>query len=227
MTAAEIAGLYLFSYLLGSIPTTYLAARLVRGIDIREYGSGNVGASNAYRHMGKVWSVSLGLFDLLVKGTLPVAAGWRLMGWGEPSLLLVGAPLLALAGHNWSAFIKFQGGRGISVAMGSLLLLSPLLLAASLLVVGGGWFLTRSSGVWVMVGVALLPAWALIAREPAAITLFCVSLLVLVALKRLLSNWTPLYDGLPRKKVLLNRLLLDRDVDDRAEWVHRTPRPSD
>ena len=224
----EFAGLYVFSYVLGSVPSSYLAARLLKKIDIREYGSGNVGASNAYRHLGKTWVVPLGLFDMLGKGSVPVVLGWYVLDLPPASsALLAGAALLALAGHNWSVFLKFQGGRGITVAMGSLLLLSPLMLGVSLLMVGAGWVLTRSSGVWVLIALVLLPVWTVIAREPVVVTWYCTGVLGLVVLKRLVSNWTPLYEGLPKRKVLFNRLFLDRDVDDYAEWVHRSPRTSD
>lgn len=225
---AEIAGLYIGSYLLGSIPSAYLAARFLKKIDIREYGSGNVGASNAYRHLGKLWVVPLGLFDILGKGSAPVVAGWYVLGPIQASsVLLIGAPLLALAGHNWSVFLRFQGGRGIAIALGSFLILSPPVLIASLLVVGAGWALTRSSGVWVLVGLALCPVWTVIAGDPIVVTWYSIGVLTLVVLKRLLSNWTPLHEGFPRRKVLFNRLFLDRDVDDKAEWVHRSPRTSD
>ncbi len=224
----EISGIYVFSYLLGSIPSTYLAARFLKNTDIREYGSGNAGASNASRLLGKVWGVALGLFDVLAKGSVPVVIGWRVFGLDpESSALLIGAPLLALAGHNWSIFLRFQGGRGITIALGSMLILSPFVLMASLLLVGAGWALTRNSGVWVLVALVLLPVWTVIAQDPIVVTWYGIGVLTLVVLKRLLSNWTPLPAGLPKKKVLFNRLFLDRDMDDYAEWVHRSPRTSD
>ena len=244
----EISGLYIFSYLLGSIPSTYLAARFLKNTDIREYGSGNAGASNASRLLGRVWGVALGLFDVLAKGSAPVVIGWHVFGLDpESSALLIGAPLLALAGHNWSIFLRFQGGRGITIALGSMLILSPFVLMASLLLVGAGWALTRNSGVWVLVALVLLPVWTVIASglgvwyipasllpvwtviapDPIVVIWYGIGVLTLVVLKRLLSNWTPLPAGLPKKKVLFNRLFLDRDVDNYAEWVHRSPRTSD
>ena len=73
-----------------------------------------------------------------------------------------------------------------------------------------------------MVALVLLPAWAGFI-DPLAVSLYCVGLLALVVLKRLVSNWTPLPEDIPRRKVLLNRLLRDRDVDDRAQWMDRVP----
>ena len=69
----------------------------------------------------------------------------------------------------------------------------------------------------------LLTQWGLPGNDQYVISWYCVGLLVLVVIKRLLSNWTPLYEGLPRRKVLFNRLFLDRDVDSHTDWVRRTP----
>ena len=219
----EIAGLYLYAYLVSAVPTAYLVGRLAKGVDIRGYGSGNVGLSNVFQHVGKGWVVPLGLFEVLVKGASPIWIGEHLLGLERSSALLVVAPLLAVAGHNWSVYLKFQGGRGIAVAGGTLLALAPLLLGAFILVALSGWVATRSSGFWVLISLALLPIWAALVGDPPVISWYCGGLVLLVVAKRLLSNWTPLPADLPRKKVLLNRLFRDRDVDDRAEWVRRVP----
>ena len=225
----ELVGLYIFAYVAGTVPTAYLIARLVKRVDIRNYGSGNVGGSNVFYHVGKRWVVVLGVFDVLVKGPTPIWVGRYVLGL-ELSLGLAAASLLAVIGHNWSPYLKFQGGRGISVIAGSLLALSPLLLAVFIAVSMAGWAVTRASGVWVLISLALLPLWAVLlpgwgltASDQYVISWYCVGLLILVVVKRLLSNWTPLYEGLPRKTVILNRLFLDRDVDSHTDWVRRTP----
>jgi glycerol-3-phosphate acyltransferase PlsY len=177
--------------------------------------------------VGKRWVVPLGLFEVFVKGAAPVWIGKHLLGLDEASGLLIVAPLLAVVGHNWSLFLKFQGGRGIVVASGALLALSPWLLLASLLVSVGGWAATRASGVWVLASLSLLPLLAVLLAvldmEPIAISWYCGGLWGLTVAKRLLSNWTPFPDDLSKRKVLLNRLLLDRDVAHRADWVERVP----
>ena len=219
----ELAGLYLVSYLLGAVPTAYLIGKWVKGRDIREYGSGNVGGSNLFNHVGKAWLGALGLFEIFVKGAGPVLIGRYLLDLDRNSFALMIAPLLAIAGHNWSIFLKFQGGRGIAVASGSLLALSPFLLAAFIVAALAGWAVTRSSGFWVLVSLALLPLWSVLLSEPGMITWYCTGLLSMIVLKRLLSNWTPFPEGLPKRKVLFNRIFRDRDVDDRTQWVKRTP----
>ena len=219
----EIAGLYILSYLVGAVPTAFLMGKLVKGVDIRGYGSGNVGGSNVFHHVGKGWAALLGVFEILVKGALPVYIGHYVLGLERSSPLLIGAPLLTIAGHNWSLYLKFQGGRGIGVVIGTLLALSPLLLAAFMVVAVSGWAVTRSSGVWVLISLILLPLWAVLVGDPVVISFYCGGLLGLVVLKRLLSNWTPLPEGLSKERVLFNRLFRDRDVDDHAEWVNRVP----
>ena len=68
----DIVALYIGSFLLGSIPSAYIIGRLVRGLDIRGYGSGNVGSANLWEHVGKRWVVPLAAVEVLVKGALPV-----------------------------------------------------------------------------------------------------------------------------------------------------------
>jgi acyl phosphate:glycerol-3-phosphate acyltransferase len=219
----EIMGLYVLAYLVGSVPTAYLIGKLARGIDLRQYGSGNVGGSNLVYHTGKRWLVPLALFEVLIKGALPVLIGQYLLGLERASPQLLIAPLLAISGHNWPIFLKFQGGRGVAVLSGTLLALGPLLLAAFLVVFTAGWLATRSSGVWVLISLALLPVWAVIIGEPSMISWYCLGALGLIVLKRLLSNWNPFPQEVPRKQVLFNRLFRDRDVSDRAEWIRRVP----
>jgi len=233
----QIAGLYLFAYLVGAVPTAFLIGKLAKGIDIRHYGSGNVGGTNVFFHVGKAWVVPLGLFELFVKGAGPIWIGQYLLGLERSPVALVGPPLLAIAGHNWSVYLKFQGGRGIAVASGTLFALAPLLLLAFIGVALAGWVATRSSAIWVLISLALLPFWAgmlagmdtslpfqeLWLGEPGVVIWYCVGLLGLVVVKRLLSNWTPLPRDTSWCKVLFNRLLRDRDVDSRADWVRRVP----
>jgi len=219
----DIAGLYLYAYLLGSIPTAYLIGKLVSGIDIREYGSGNVGGSNVAQHVGKWWLIPLSIVDVLAKGASPVLIGHYVLGLDKASIALLLAPTLAVTGHNWSAFMRFQGGRGVAVIAGVLLALSPILLGSFLLVFAVGWLITRSAGIWVLLAMIALPIWALVAGQPASLIWLCVGMLTLVMLKRILSNNVSMPEGVPRRLVLLNRLLKDRDVGDRDEWINREP----
>ena len=81
----DIAALYLVSYLVGAVPTAYIIGRLVKGLDLRTHGSGNVGAANLLYHVGKGWVVPLGLVEVLVKGASPIWVGQHLLGLDRAS----------------------------------------------------------------------------------------------------------------------------------------------
>ena len=225
----EIALLYLAAYLLGSVPTAYIIGRVAKGIDIRRYGSGNVGGGNVIQHVGRKWFVPQLFSDALIKGAGTIWFSVYVVGiqWNSP--LLIGPPLLVLAGNNWSPFLKMQGGRGLGVAIGMLLAFSPAILGVALVVYFGGHLLTRGAAVWALAALVSLPL--LFYVFPAGLKMadgltmvwFSLGVLGLVVLKRLSSNWTPLPVDLPRRKVFFNRLVRDRDVDDREQWVERMP----
>ena len=105
-------------YLAGSCPTGYLAAKLVRGEDIRRHGSGNIGATNVGRLMGKSWAVAVAVLDM-AKGGLVVGAAW-LFGVRDPWILsLTGAA--GVLGHNYPLWLGFKGGKGVATTLGVLL----------------------------------------------------------------------------------------------------------
>ncbi len=118
----------LLGYFLGSVPTAYIAGRLLKGKDIRQIGDGNVGAANTFRQLGARVGIAVFLVDA-GKGALAIliaqAASLPLV-----AVLFTGAA--AVVGHNWSAFIGFRGGRGLSPAIGVLLALvtQPVLILA-------------------------------------------------------------------------------------------------
>ena len=109
------------AYLLGSIPTAYIAGRLVKGRDIREMGDGNVGAQNAFRQLGANIGITVGIVDA-AKGALAIILA-QAANLHEMAVLLSGAA--AVVGHNWPLFIGFRGGRGESTTLGILLTLIP------------------------------------------------------------------------------------------------------
>ncbi|MCH7736608.1 MAG: glycerol-3-phosphate acyltransferase [Chloroflexi bacterium] len=222
----DIIALYIGSYLLGSIPTAYLIGRLVRGVDIRSFGSGNVGSANLYEHVGKRWVYPVAAGEIFVKGALPVWVALYVLDIDRSSAYLIGPPLLAIAGNNWSAFLKLQGGRGIAVAGGTLLALSPFLAITVAAISIGGWKITKSSGLWVLISLMLLPLWAYLVHDNLNLVWYCFGLLGIVVLKRLSSNWTPFPEDVSRKRVLFNRLVRDRDVSNRTGWVRRVPEGS-
>lgn len=112
---------YVFAYLMGSIPTAYWYAKYFHGIDIRQHGSGNVGATNSLRVLGKKAGIIVLIFDLL-KGLLPVLIA-RSLGFSEEQTFLIG--IVCILGHIWSVFANFKGGKGIATSLGVILAVSP------------------------------------------------------------------------------------------------------
>ncbi|MEY4825835.1 MAG: hypothetical protein RLZZ430_1485 [Cyanobacteriota bacterium] len=118
------------AYLLGSIPSGYLAGRWLAGIDIREHGSGSTGATNVLRHVGKTPALIVFLVDVF-KGSAAVLVAKQLLG-GDAHGWLVAAGLLALAGHIWPIWLKGKGGKAVATGLGLLLGLLPAVGLASL-----------------------------------------------------------------------------------------------
>ena len=131
MTTAVAAWL-LASYLLGAVPTSYIAGRLLRGIDLREHGSRNLGATNLYRVLGWRVAVPVGLFDM-AKGLVPVLLFAPRVSTSQTFALVCG--LTAVLGHVFSIFVGFKGGKGVATAAGVMLGLTP----AALLIALGVW----------------------------------------------------------------------------------------
>ena len=131
------------SYLTGGIPFGYLAGKM-KGIDIREHGSKNVGATNVFRVIGKGPGIAVYLLDA-VKGLLPVLLAQMLWPAATPQQqwFHIAAALAAILGHVFTPYLKFKGGKGVATASGAMLGLAPLPLVAALLVFAMVFGLTR------------------------------------------------------------------------------------
>ncbi len=113
------------SYLLGAIPTSYLAGRLFRGIDLREHGSKNLGATNVYRTLGWRYAIPVALVDI-AKGAVPVLVFAPRAS--DSQLFALACGIAAILGHVFSVFVRFRGGKGVATAAGVMLGLTPLAL---------------------------------------------------------------------------------------------------
>lgn len=128
--------LILLAYLLGSVPFGLLISRF-KGVDLRKAGSGNIGATNVFRVVGKSWGVLCFGLDF-VKGLLAAAVlPGVLTGGGMANAGLI-AGAAAIAGHNWPVWLKFRGGKGIATSAGVLTAVAPLALLGGLVV----WIVT-------------------------------------------------------------------------------------
>jgi acyl phosphate:glycerol-3-phosphate acyltransferase len=158
------------SYLLGSVPSSYLAGRWVRGIDLRDHGSGNLGATNTFRVLGARVAAPVMIADML-KGFVPVALfpqtdGVEAWGWA----LAYGAA--AILGHVFSIYMGFRGGKGVATATGVFLALSPVAVGLALV----GWLVVLRLGRMVSLAsivAAVLLVVGLLATEdrPEVLTL--------------------------------------------------------
>jgi len=216
-------GLIVLAYLLGSIPTAYVVARVIKKIDIREYGTGNVGAANFVTHVGKRMGFALGLFDGLVKGTLPIIFA-KFLGLGLDTQIWIA--VAAVVGHNWSPYIRFTGGRGISTTLGIYIGfgLWPQIAVGFILSVIIGRGLFHSLAIWTIIAMITVAIMTFILGYPPNLVYLMFGLIGLTLTKRVLANWQRPIKGHPIAKVLLCRLLHDRDVPNREEWVGRGPK---
>ncbi len=135
----------LLAYLIGSIPFSWFIARLAQ-VDLRRVGSGNIGATNVARSVGLPYGLLALILDA-AKGSVPA---YLALSWSVP-IWLSG---FAVIGHNWSAFLKFQGGKGVATSLGILLMLSPPVLVLTLTI----WVLVAATTRYV----SLASVWALL-----------------------------------------------------------------
>ncbi len=211
--------LILGGYLLGSIPSAYLAGRWLKGIDLRQYGSGTVSGSMVWEHVAHWAVIPVGIFDLL-KAAVPTWLAIQL-GLGQHAAAAVG--LAATVGHNWPLYLGFTGGRGISPFLGALLVLFPWGFLWILAFLAVGWLIGDSAPL--AIGALItLPVFANWLGTSAPITSTSIGMLLVTLAKRVQANGRPLPPpGPERRQVILRRLLLDRDIVPHKEWIRRRP----
>ena len=147
------------AYLIGSIPSGLIIGKIFFNIDVREYGSKNIGATNTYRVIGLKAALPVFLCDAL-KG----AAGVVLLSSYGPMYMILGG-ILAMMGHNWSIFLGFKGGRGVATGLGVLIALSPLVALICFLVWGIIVYFTKLVSLGSIVAAALVPVLMYVTGE--------------------------------------------------------------
>ena len=177
--------LMLVAYLLGSIPTGKVVVKRAKGVDIQDYGSGNIGAANVLRVAGPKASGLVLIVDIF-KGMLPVLlAKWLLVS--PIGQVMVGTA--AIVGHIWPVFHGFKGGKGVLTAVGSLLALAPLAALAAMITGGGIMSKSRYSSLGslagTIVGAICLVLLIMAGKKPSGYLLHAlISTLVVVATHR-------------------------------------------
>jgi len=171
-------------YLLGSIPSAYIATRVASGKDVRQLGGGNVGGLNVYREVGAIPAAVVGIVDV-GKGVAAVAIAQWLLDVSPPFVLA--AAVAAVAGHNWMVFLKFSGGKGMGAAIGSLFILFPLYgyplgLAFFFGTILIPFIITRNVALSMAIGLVSLPfiGWLGVESTPFVIYAIVLGLIILV-----------------------------------------------
>jgi glycerol-3-phosphate acyltransferase PlsY len=192
MTPLAIALAAILSYLLGSIPTGYLMAK-AKGVDIRSVGSGNIGATNVFRALGKTAGVVTLLVDC-AKGVVAVVLVPRLFALDERDLLALVCALSVILGHNYTCWLRFKGGKGIATSAGALLGLAWL----AMLICLGVWLVVFGVGRYVSLASILaavaLPVAVFVTRGIGALFYLSIALAAL-AIWRHRSNIQRLLNG--------------------------------
>jgi len=156
------------AYLIGSFPTSYLAGKLARGIDLREHGSRNLGATNVFRTLGWKYAVPVGMIDV-AKGAVPVLVFGK--SAGAPPWLGVAVGMATVLGHMFSPFLRFRGGKGVATAGGVFIALAPLAIVLSALVWGLVLWLSGYVSVASLVASLLFPVFAWLTNPGATYTI--------------------------------------------------------
>ncbi len=216
---AQSVLLIVAGYLIGSIPAAYLVSRWFKRMDLRQYGSGTVSGSMVYEHVAQWAVIPVGLFDVF-KAVLPAWLGLRL-DLGLP--VATAAGLAAAAGHNWSVCLRFIGGRGLSCFLGVWLVVFPWGFPWMLAFLAVGWLL-GDSAPWALASLVAMPLLAQVADGSPVVAPAAGAMLLLTCAKRLEANRRPLPpSGSERRRVLLRRLIFDRDIASHADWIRRQP----
>jgi len=206
MPIIKFVGAVAISYLIGSIPTAYIFGKLMKGIDIREHGSGNVGATNVFRVLGKRPGTAVLIIDI-IKGIIPVVVVAGLLA--PYAFGLIAAAVAAVCGHNWTCFLNFKGGKGIATTLGVLIGLTVAIPDARPAVVLCvlSWSLcfavTGIVSASSLVAAVLLPVLMLVFNVPTSVVLLSVVFCIFVVF---------------RHRPNIHRLLIGQEPRVRMPW---------
>ena len=193
-----VAGL-IVSYLIGSIPTSYIVGMKGRGVDLRQCGSGNLGATNAFRVLG--WKMGLLVLVLdMLKGFLPTFFLPLLIVRGKgiglaPHNLSLLFGLAAITGHVFTIFMRFKGGKGVATSMGVFLALTPIPFAITLIVSLGIVKVSRYVSLGSLIGAILLPLLVYILQPERPLLFIITAVVGLLVIVRHRANISRLIRG--------------------------------
>lgn len=169
----------LLAYVIGSIPNGLIVGKMMCGVDIRQFGSKNIGATNAYRVLGP-WPAFWVFITDALKGVAGVVIGQLLDG---NSIALLAGGIAAMAGHNWSLFLKFKGGRGVATGLGVIAVLVPKVTAIVFIIWALIVYTTRYVSLGSIVAAVLVPVCMWFFSESIEILLFGIVAALFVILR--------------------------------------------
>lgn len=186
----------LVSYLIGAVPTAYILGKLLKGIDLRRYGSGNVGATNAWRILGKRIGTATLMIDIL-KGVIAVTLIARFFPGRIIEDVFIRKFLCGIAaiiGHNFPVYLRFRGGKGVATSAGVFLGLAPKLLGIAALLWSGILIVTGYISLASMIAALSLPVLSILFNYPTAMHWFSMALGILILIQHR-SNIRRLFKG--------------------------------
>ena len=194
----------LAAYLVGAFPTAYVFGKLLKNIDIREYGSGNVGATNVFRTVGKIPGVLVLIIDFL-KGFLAVTVIPLCLTKIAPNMaippyayILLGTAVIA--GHIWTVFLKFKGGKGVATTGGVMAGLAPEILVGCIIIWVIVFSIRRYVSLASIIAATALPVFAVLLGRDLSFIIFC-AVLCFVGIWSHRSNIDRLIKGKEKKLV--------------------------
>ncbi len=206
------------AYIVGSIPTALLLTKLFSKKDLRTFGTGAVTTSNASHAVGAWIAPIIGILDIL-KGAALIWVAQAIgpeHGLGLAQQMAIG--IASVVGHNWSMFLGFKGGRGLSPTIGVILALARVELVLFIMTALLGILLSNNIPLFMGIAMVLLPVWSGTLEQPGAIITGNGILALLVFIKRFTDDGPPKQGG---TMVYVYRLLFDRDTKSREAWVNR------
>ena len=191
----------IIGYLLGSTPFAYVAGRLIKGVDIRRVGGGNMGALNVMREIGTVTGLAVLLADI-GKGLLAVV----IARWLGVSLIFVFiAGFAAVAGHGWPVFLRFKGGGGAATTLGVLLALAPVEFAISFAIMVIVVFVTSNFRLAIGVGLAVLPLVIWQFGGEGSLIIYSLALSLFLGLRNILTFKRELASMCDKKDLIIDK----------------------
>jgi glycerol-3-phosphate acyltransferase PlsY len=185
----------MLGYILGSIPFGYLVGKSMKKIVIREYGSGNIGESNVFRILGVKLAMMVLIGDCL-KGFIIIVIAKMIEIDSLLFLLFIG--IFVIIGHNWSVFLRFQGGKGIATTYGVILAIYPVLAVISALIWLAIVLITKYASLGSLISLIALLIMAIFYQKPVEFIIFCCCVLLLAIIKHH-RNIHRLFKGKERK----------------------------